>query len=142
MAVDGQSRFLGLSIVDLGPVRSNGESDSKQPGGVIEAVLVTEHCRRQGIGKALLQKTLQFAFQSGAHHTRWMIPYANAPAVSLARSVGAVLIPEEETDRKIKDKYYAVVAVNPNWRKSSTLPATNGANAESEREDSATRDIA
>lgn len=110
VAVTADSDFVGLSVIDIGPMRFGPLAD--QTVGFLENILVLRPYRRRGVGRALLRAALEAAWQRRAEHVRWTVTYENE-ALHFYRSVGAVFIPEEDPQAEDPEKYYTVVMVNP-----------------------------
>ncbi len=111
VALDGQGRFAGLSIVAIG--RLGFGPLANQTVGCLENILVLRSCRRQGIGSALFQKALEAAWQAHAVQVWWTIGYQNRVAIAFYRSRGAIFIAEEDPASDSPEQYYTVVVANP-----------------------------
>ena len=110
-AIGGGDEFLGFGVIDIGALAFGPLAD--RTIGFLEKVRVLEPHRKQGIGKAILQHVLSFAWQQGAESVRWNLDYENVAGIALSSSVGAAFVPEEDPEAEHPDKSYTVVAVNP-----------------------------
>jgi GNAT superfamily N-acetyltransferase len=111
VAVGTADEFIGLGIVDLGPLALGPLAE--QTVGCLENILVLEQYRRQRIGTALLQALLSIAWQSHARHVWWTVDYGNITAIAFYQCNGAVFIAEEDSQADDPQKYYTVVIPNP-----------------------------
>lgn len=102
--------FLGLSIVDIGPMRFGPLAD--ETTGFLENILVLPAYRRQGIGTALLQAALDAAWEAGAKHVRWTVGYEDE-GLPFYHALGFVFVPEQDPRDEHPENYYTVVAVRP-----------------------------
>ena len=110
LAVGADNAFLGLSIVDIGPMHFGplaGETT-----GFLENILVLPAYRRQGIGTALLHAALDAAWEAGAKHVRWTVGYEDE-GLPFYHALGFVFVPEEDPKSQNPEHYYTVVAVPP-----------------------------
>lgn len=110
-AVDEAGRFLGGSVVDVGPMGFGPLADATV--GFLEDIEVLEPHRRRGVGSALLGAALRFAWDAGAEHVRWTVDYGNAAAIALYRGAGALFIPEEDPGAAEPERCYTVVVGRP-----------------------------
>jgi GNAT superfamily N-acetyltransferase len=60
----------------------------------LEDIIVTEHRRREGIGKRLFERTAEHALKSGATGMTWQVLDWNTPAIEFYKRYGASLDPE------------------------------------------------
>lgn len=113
LALDEDDGFLGGTVIDIGAI------DYGPLGGRIEGFLedieVAEPHRRRGIGTALMQRVLAFAWERGARHVRWTVACDNSAGVAFYDSLGLALLPERD-ELNPDDEYYLVVAVGPGHR--------------------------
>lgn len=58
----------------------------------LEDLIVTEEYRGKGVGKALYDKVLEFAFASGKKRVEWVVLDWNTPAVEFYKSTGAKML--------------------------------------------------
>ena len=58
----------------------------------LEDLIVTEKFRGKGIGKALYDKVLDFAFQKGIKRVEWVVLDWNEPAITFYKSTGAIML--------------------------------------------------
>jgi len=110
LAVGPGDTFLGLSVIDIGPMCFGPLA--QETVGFLENTLVLPPYRRQGIGTALLRTALRVAWKQGAKHVRWTVGYEDE-GLPFYRALGVVFIPEEDPHVENPEKYYTVVAVNP-----------------------------
>ncbi len=112
IANHAEQQFLGLSIVEIGPLGFGPLA--ARTVGCLENILVLEPHRRRGIGTALVRAALQAAWAAGACHVWWTVPYENEGAIAFYSSLGALFIAEEDPDSPTPEKYYTVVLPGPN----------------------------
>ena len=60
----------------------------------LDDLVVTESCRRFGIGRKLMNEVLKEAALSGVEQIRWQVLEWNTPAIAFYKSLGAELDPE------------------------------------------------
>jgi len=58
----------------------------------LEDLIVTERHRGIGIGKALYDKVLNFAFEKGIKRVEWVVLDWNKPAIEFYKSTGAIML--------------------------------------------------
>ncbi|MGD0093766.1 MAG: GNAT family N-acetyltransferase [Planctomycetota bacterium] len=107
-ATDARGRFLGGSVIDIGPLRFGPLADTT--AGFLENIEVLRPYRRHGVATALLRATLRFAWRRGCESVRWTVKYDNTAAIALYRNAGCVFIPEEDPQARRPQRYYTVVA--------------------------------
>jgi GNAT superfamily N-acetyltransferase len=110
LAMGADNAFLGLSIVDVGPMHFGPLAD--ETTGFLENILVLPAYRRQGIGTDLLQAALDNAWEAGARHVRWTVGYEDE-GLPFYHKLGFAFVPEEDPQNEHPERYYTVVAVNP-----------------------------
>lgn len=110
LAVGPGNTFMGLCVIDIGPMRFGPLA--QETVGFLENILVLPSHRRQGIGTAILSAVLKFAWQQGAKHVRWTVGYEDE-GLPFYRALGFAFIPEEDPHSESPERYYTVVAVNP-----------------------------
>ena len=110
LAIREDNAFLGLSIVDIGPMHFGPLAEDTV--GFLENILVLPAYRRQGVGTALLRAALNAAWQARAKHVRWTVGYEDE-GLPFYRALGFAFVPEEDPKSENPEKYYTVVAVNP-----------------------------
>lgn len=69
--------------------------------GHVTNVVVAQHARGQGIGRALMQDLMQYAANLGCQYLTLEVRVSNAPAISLYQSLGFVKV-------SVRKKYYQV----------------------------------
>jgi ribosomal protein S18 acetylase RimI-like enzyme len=113
-ATDDAGRFLGGSVIDIGPMGLGPLAETTI--GFLEDIEVLEAHRRKGVDKALLRAALRLAWERGAMNVRWSVDYENAAGIALYASMGFAFVPEEDPDARHPQKCYTVVAANPEPR--------------------------
>ncbi len=109
-AVEGEHGVIGGAVLDLGPLRFGPLAEMTV--GFLENIEVDEPFRRRGVGRALLEAVLGFAWRWGAQNVRWTVDWANAPGVAFYAACGVGVIPEGDSPQTA-EPYYTLVAVNP-----------------------------
>lgn len=110
-AVDDQGEMVGGSVIDIGDLRFGPLS--KMTIGFLEDIEVDEEYQRKRVGTALLRAVLQYAWDAGAQNVRWTVDWKDEAAIALYKSQGVAFVPEGK-DTEHPEKYYTMVAVNPN----------------------------
>lgn len=110
LAIGTDDAFIGLCIIDIGPMRIGPLA--AETVGFLENILVLPPYRRRGIGAALLHTVLKLAWEEGARHVRWTVDY-EGDGLPFYRKLGCAFIPEEDPQSESPERYYTVVAVNP-----------------------------
>jgi GNAT superfamily N-acetyltransferase len=85
MAVSDEGETLGIAFIYFAYSTWVGKML------YLEDLVVREEYRRNGIGKALLNKVFEYAREQDCKRVRWQALEWNKPALNFYRSVGAVL---------------------------------------------------
>lgn len=114
VATDEDGAYLGAAILDLselgfGPLRDT-------VAGFLEEIRVEPSARRKGVGSALINACLEFAWAHNAQHVRWTVDYDNANGIAFYRRMGFAFIPNEDPGAKTPQQSYTVVAQPPSAR--------------------------
>ena len=110
-AADGDFRFLGGSVIEIGTLRFGPLSE--MPIGCLEDIRVIETHRRKGVGTAVLRATLDHAWANGCENVRWTVSYDNTAAIALYRGMGLGFVPDEDPSQDEPERQYTVIAINP-----------------------------
>ena len=70
----------------------------------LDDLVVTERCRRFGLGRKLINEFLKAAAEAGVNQVRWPVLDWNTPAIEFYKSLGAKLDPEWITCSLTKDE--------------------------------------
>jgi GNAT superfamily N-acetyltransferase len=109
-AIAPGQRVVGGAVIDIRGLGSGPLKDMTV--GFLENVEVDEAFRRRGIGTALLQAALSYAWERGAQNVRWAVDWSNEPGIAFYVHCGIGVIPEGESPEK-PETYYTLMAVNP-----------------------------
>lgn len=107
LAFKDADEAVGHAVIDIGEMGFGPLGE--QVVGYLEDIEVDEPHRRRGIGTALLQAALDYAWQRGAAHVRWTVLYNNSEGLGLYRKIGAAFVPEEDPSIGRDADYYTVV---------------------------------
>lgn len=107
-AVMDDGRIVGGAVIDVGPMEFGPFKDVTI--GFLEDIEVDATCRRRGIGTALLQAVLAYAWRRGAQHVRWTVDWANAAGLGFYRHAGAAILPEGDSPEQAEPYYTCAVA--------------------------------